>query len=84
MAHGLDLTHSHGLDSLAGYRVVQTIRNGSVLENPVLVAEFDDPTCYGMALDEAYAIRREAGSWAVVDSVYSCGCVSYERSFAAV
>lgn len=81
-ARTLDPTHSHGLDGISGYRVVQTIRDGEVLEVPVLVGEFDDPTSYGMALDEAYAVRRISGAWAVVDTVYSCGCgsrVTFEK-----
>jgi hypothetical protein len=82
MTHGLNLSHDHGLSTLAGYRVVQTIEDGKILETAKLVGEFDDPTCYSMALDEAYAVRRIEGAYAVVDSVYECGCVSYDRVLA--
>lgn len=75
MTHGLDLRHSHGLETISGYRVVETIRDGKVLETFETVATFEGAGTYGKALEAAYAIRlRDSGSWAKIETLYECGC----------
>lgn len=65
-------THSHGLDTLAGYVVRRTYFDG---REHVDVAEFA-ANAYGEAVDRAKVIRLEADhdGYAVVDPIYACGC----------
>lgn len=76
--------HCHSLtDGLAGYIVRQTKRDGRVLSsgNPLdatgfPVAVVTDPRRYGAAVEIAREVRAVQGSYAVIDSVYVCGCRS--------
>lgn len=72
------MTHPHSLDTIAGYQVRQTIRGGERIADEV-VATFAGGGRYGEALDAARALREVGGegiaSYAVVDPVYSCGCI---------
>jgi hypothetical protein len=71
---------THGLNSIVGYRVVQTIdeKGGSLLGlteyDGQLVKEFEGDTSYAAALDVAKAVRQRDKAWAVVEFVYACGC----------
>lgn len=73
--HPYVASHDHSLDDIVGYRVILTVTvDGTRVWQDV--AEFDDPSCYAMALTEARAYRLMEGSssWARVVPVYSCGC----------
>lgn len=67
-------THTTSLSDIIGYDVRQTIVDGIVLghDGPI-VATFDRPEDYGKAVGVAQGLRS-AGSWALVDSRYACGC----------
>lgn len=73
--------HPHGPSGgVVGYVVRETIRGGcrlAVADGPlgVDVAAFDGATQYGAALDTARGYRQHGG-YAVVDSLYACGCRS--------
>lgn len=72
------ISHGHGLNTTAGYRVLQTMEAGAILPEPIDHGYFDEATSYGFALQEAQAIRRVEGSWAIVKTVYTCGCGAAE------
>jgi hypothetical protein len=74
----LSLRHGHGLDTVAGYRVVVTTDGETILDSPELVADLVGANRYGEALDIVHAIRR-LGRWAVIDTRYDCGCWSDNR-----
>lgn len=76
--HQRALAHGHGLDTIDGYRVVVTRREGRTLNTPHVVADHIGATQYGEAMDIARLWRR-GGSWAVVDTLYACGCWSTDR-----
>ncbi len=79
------LSHGHGLDTIAGYRVVVTADDMGPhvsplpLDFPELVAGFIGANQYGAARELAAKISR-LGRWAVVDTRYSCGCWGDERA----
>lgn len=66
---------THNLGSITGYVVRRTIAAGEMLAEPCDVAVIAGATEYGAALDYARGYRT-AGSWAVVDFLYTCGCRS--------
>lgn len=71
------------LDDLVGYIVTRTVDTDGRVEwhdetrtaVGVDVAVFDGPNLYGQALERAREYRVGKG-WAVVASVYACGCRS--------
>lgn len=74
----------HSLDTIAGYRIVQTIDAGVVSDSPKVVGRVNSANGYGIAVEIARHFRQPAAeglrSWAVVDTRYLCGCWSTERA----
>lgn len=69
--------HSHGLDTTVGYVLRETIRDRQSLGPDYIdVAVFDGDHRYGTALDLAHVYRAADGGYAVVDTLYACGCRS--------
>ena len=67
--------HTHTLDDIVGYEVRQTLKDRQVLgrDGPV-IARVDGASRYADALKIAYEHRNIPSSYALVDSVYACGC----------
>lgn len=65
-------TCNHGLSTIAGHIVRRTIPGTEAAH--VDVAQIDGATNYGRALDIARDERAKPGQYAVIDTVYTCGC----------
>ncbi len=65
-------TTDHGLRTIAGYIVRRTFPGTGLAH--VDCAQIDDATNYGLAVEIARAERVQAGQYAVIDPVYTCGC----------
>lgn len=68
----------HGLLSIAGYIVRRTFP-GDASRAQEDIAEFSGPSRYAEALELAKATRKAGrleivSQWAVIDTVYDCGC----------
>lgn len=74
IAPSVDLPCHHSLQNITGYIVRRTFPGTSEPHQDVReFGEFE----YGDAIELAHEIRRsttDAGSYAVVDTVYFCGC----------
>lgn len=81
--------HFHSNDMLVGYVVRETIRDGTVLWHGAHigpadmhehcgydVAAVEGAARYGDTFAVRDAYRAQPGGYAVVDSLYSCGCRS--------
>ncbi|HKT02000.1 MAG TPA: hypothetical protein VJT31_20935 [Rugosimonospora sp.] len=81
--------HPHGLAAIVGYVVRETVRDGVVLwhgehTGPADVHEFcgydvaavEGSDRYGDTFPTRDQYRSQPGSYAVVDSLYACGCRS--------
>lgn len=81
--------HSHTTDMIVGYVVRETIRDGVVLWHGEHIGPSDmhefygydvhvvEGACrYGDTFETRDAYRRQPGGYAVVDTLYSCGCRS--------
>ena len=69
------LTHDHTLDGIVGYEIRQTIVDGERLgaAGPI-VGTITGADRYAEALFVAHSIRAEHDQFALIDSVYRCGC----------
>lgn len=73
------LAHGHGLNTIAGFRVVETFPQTDRADQ--LVGIFTPDTSYAASNEAADAVRRDpARGYAVVDTLYQCGCWSVERA----
>lgn len=71
--------HHHGLDTLVGYAVRETIANGEVIRGGGGrvgrdVATVFAPSTYADALSILERYRSQRDGYAVVDHLYACGC----------
>lgn len=74
------MRHEHNLDSITGYRVVETNREADMFGSARIVAEFFGADKAGNADTVARAITaNERRGFGTIDRVYSCGCFSVAR-----
>jgi hypothetical protein len=73
--------HEHGLDTVVGYVVRQTIEGGVILPCPATPRRAGRDLVvvrgagnYLNAVTAFNAVRRIPGSYAVADVLYACGC----------
>lgn len=78
-----NLSHSHGLDFVAGYVLRQTQREGVWLWHDEAktacgedVEVFEGAGSYGALLERKYALGHLGANYFVADTVYTCGCRS--------
>lgn len=70
----------HSMDEIVGYVVRQTVEGGVVLPSGVPhrpgrdVAVVPNAKQYPLAVAIFNGIRAKAGSWAVADHLFECGC----------
>lgn len=72
--------HPHTLNDIVGYLVRHTMKHGRRLPDTNGrvgndLAVYLNPTDYGVALSYAHDLRH-GGSYAVIDTLYACGCRS--------
>lgn len=79
--------HNHSLDDIVGYVVRETVRNrkpivvapstgrGALIGQDVAVVEGGNRYAEAFPVRDAY--RNTPGGYAVVDSLYACGCRSW-------
>ena len=67
---------SHGLNTIAGFMLRKTSLSGGQHED---VEQFDGDTSYGSAVEAKHRLLTRLhyganGSYAVIDTLYNCGC----------
>lgn len=69
-------TCNHSLSNITGYRLMQTDWTGGHPCKRTVVAEFGGATSYVTAMAAARMLRTNCTptQYAVVDSIYVCGC----------